>query len=488
MLGKRTRKRLGIHIHQERRQQVLIDMGLLIRDGEIITPDARCKAEIYVEDQTITTIGRDLSVPPGTEIIDATGKWIFPGFIDPHVHIYMPFMATFAKDTHETASIAALLGGTTTFIEMCSPSRIEDTLAGYNLWKKKAEGRSACDYAFHMTVSRFDHNTEAQLREIVRDGTTSFKIFLSYKNFFGVDDSELYQTLTLAKELGVIVAAHCENAELVSRLQQTLLAEDKTGPEWHEPSRPESVEAEGTARFATFLENTGATGYVVHLSCVPALKAAVNAKARGVRLSIESVLPHLLLDKTSAERAGLEGMQYVMSPPLRDRRNQPALWSALASGLIDTVGTDHCPFDNEQKLLGRNAFTQIPNGIPGIEERVALVYTYGINRGRMDIHRFVDALSTRPAKLFGLFPRKGTIAVGSDADLVIFDPTYRGVISARTQHINNDYSGYEGFAVEGRPAVVTVRGKIQVRDGNFVGEKGRGQLLRREPNIDWRSN
>jgi dihydropyrimidinase len=459
-------------------------MGLLIRGGEIVTPDTRYKAEIYVEDQTVTTIGTGLSVPPGTEIIDATGKWIFPGFIDPHVHIYLPFMAMFAKDTHETASVAALIGGTTTFIEMCCPSRSEDALAGYHLWKEKAEGKSACDYAFHMTVSRFDQNTETQLREIVRDGTTSFKIFLSYKNFFGVDDGEMYQTLTLAKKLGVIVAAHCENAELVGRLQQALLAEGKTGPEWHEPSRPESVEAEGTARFATFLENTGASGYIVHLSCLPALKAAVDAKARGVRLSIEVVLPHLLLEKTFAERAGLAGMQYVMSPPLRHKRNQTALWDALAAGLIDSVGTDHCPFDNEQKLLGKNAFTQIPNGIPGIEERVSLMYTYGVNRGRLDLHRFVDVLSTRSAKLFGLFPRKGTIAVGSDADLVIFDPTYRGVISARSQHINSDYSGFEGFAVEGRPAVVTVRGKIQVRDGSFVGERGRGQLLRREPIVN----
>ena len=462
-------------------------MGLLIRDGEIVTPDARYKAEIYVEDQTVTRIGTDLPIPPGTEIIDATGKWVFPGFIDPHVHIYLPFMATFAKDTHETASVAALLGGTTTFIEMCCPSRTDDALAGYHLWKEKAEGKSACDFAFHMSVTRFDQQTETQLREIVSDGTTSFKIFLSYKNFFGVDDGEMYQTLTLAKELGVIVAAHCENAELVSRLQQALLAEGKTGPEWHEISRPESVEMEGTTRFATFLENTGAVGYVVHLSCLPALNAAIDAKRRGVKLSIESVLPHFLLDKTSAERVGLEGMQYVMSPPLRDRRNQPALWSALATGLIDAVGTDHCPFDNEQKLLGRDAFTLIPNGIPGIEERVGLMYTYGVNRGRIDLHRFVDALSTRPAKLFGLFPRKGTIAVGSDADLVIFDPNYRGVVSARTQHINNDYSGFEGFALEGRPAVVTVRGKIQVRDGVFIGEKGRGQFLRREPMINGRN-
>src|ERR1700676_2353710 len=456
-------------------------MPLLIKNGEIITADSRSRADIFVEDETITRIGRNLEAPPDTEIIDASGKYVFPGFIDPHVHIYLPFMATFAKDTHETASVAALLGGTTTFIEMCCPSRTEDALAGYHLWKEKAEGQSACDFAFHMSVTRFDQHTETQLREIVRDGTTSFKIFLSYKNFFGVEDGEMYQTLTLAKELGVIVTAHCENAELVSRLQQSLLAEGKTGPEWHEVSRPESVEMEGTTRFATFLENTGAIGYIVHLSCLPALNAAIDAKRRGVKLSIESVLPHFLLDRTSAERVGLEGMQYVMSPPLRDRRNQPALWSALATGLIDAVGTDHCPFDNEQKLLGRDAFTLIPNGIPGIEERVALMYTYGVNRGRIDLHRFVDALSTRPAKLFGLFPRKGTIAVGSDADLVLFDPNYRGVVSARTQHINNDYSGFEGLELEGRPAVVTVRGKIQVRDGIFIGEKGRRQLLRREP-------
>src|ERR1700692_3174564 len=332
-------------------------MPLLIRNADIVTADSRYRADVSAQDETITRIGQNLDVPPDTEVIDASGKLLFPGFIDPHVHIYLPFMATFAKDTHETASIAALIGGTTTYIEMCCPNRTDDALAGYELWKSKANGKSACDYAFHMSVTKFGEETESQLRKIVADGTSSFKIFLSYKNFFGVDDGEMYQTLTLAKELGVIVAAHCENAELVGRLQQALLAEGKTGPEWHEPSRPESVEAEGTARFATFLENTGAVGYVVHLSCVPALRAAVDAKGRGVRLSVESGLPHLFLDKTSAERAGLEGMQYVMSPPLRDRRNQPALWNALASGLIDTIGTDHCPFDKEQKLLGRDAFT-----------------------------------------------------------------------------------------------------------------------------------
>src|SRR5580658_4019861 len=331
-------------------------MPLLIKNGEIATADVRYKADIFVEDEKITRIGAGLEAPPGTEIIDATGKLVFAGFIDHHVHIYLPFMSTFAKDTHETASVAALAGGTTTYIEMCCPSRMDDTLEGYQLWRSKAEGHSACDYSFHMSVTKFDEKTADQLQQIVWDGISSFKIFLAYKGFFGVEDGEMYQTLALAKKLGVIVTAHCENAELVSRLQAQLMAEGKIGPEWHEPSRPESVEAEGTGRFATFVENTGAAGYVVHLSCEKALNAALAAKQRGVRLSVESVLPHLLLDKTYAERPGVEGMKHIMSPPLRDKRNLAMLWSALALADIDTVGTDHCPFDIQQKHLGKDSF------------------------------------------------------------------------------------------------------------------------------------
>lgn len=456
-------------------------MALLITGGEIVTAEQRFRGDVLIEGETIREIGPAVAAPPGTEVIDASGKLVFPGFIDPHVHIHLPFMATFAKDTHATASKAALAGGTTTFIEMVCPNRNEDALEGYHTWKQKAEGSSACDYAFHMAVTRFDAATEAQLREIVADGTASFKIFLSYKNFFGVTDEEMYHTLKLAASLGVITTAHCENAELVGQLQQMLLAEGKIGPEWHEPSRPESVEAEGTARFATFLETTGATGYVVHLSCAPALRAAVEAKLRGVKIHVESVLPHFLLDRTYAERAGVDGMKFIMSPPLRHERNQQALWTALEAGMIDTVGTDHCPFDTEQKLLGTKAFTQIPNGIPGIEDRVNLMYTYGVKRGRLNLERFVDALSTRAAKLFGLFPRKGTIAVGSDADIVVYDPEYRGTISAAKQYTNNDYNGFEGWPIEGRPSVVTVRGKIQVRDGKFVGDPSLGRMLKRTP-------
>src|SRR4029077_20117100 len=273
-------------------------MALLIRNGEIVTVGSRVQADLYVENETITRIGKDPDAPPNTEVIDATGKLVFPGFIDPHVHIYLPFMATFAKDTHETASIAALIGGTTTYIEMCCPSRLDNAIEGYHLWKSKAQGSSACDYTFHMSVTKFEDRTEGQLREIVADGVASFKIFLAYKNFFGVDDGEMYQTLQLAKKLGVIVTAHCENAELVARLQERLLGEGKTGPEWHEPSRPEGVEAEGTNRFAVFLETLGTAGYVVHLSCAKALERAIAAKSRGVRLWVETVLPHLMLDKS----------------------------------------------------------------------------------------------------------------------------------------------------------------------------------------------
>ncbi len=454
-------------------------MSLLIRNADIITADSRTTADIYCEGETVTRIGQNLDAS-ADEVIDASGKLVFPGFIDPHVHIYLPFMSTYAKDSHATGSRAALMGGTTTFIEMCAPNKGEDLLEGYELWKGKAEGESACDYTFHMGVPKFDEKSEGQLREIVADGISSFKVFLAYKGFFGVNDEELFKTLTLAKELGVIVTAHCENPELVAQLQAKLLAEGKTGPGYHEPSRPEWVEADGTHHFATFLEATGAKGYVVHLSCAPALKAALDAKARGVDLSIEAVIPHLLLDKTLAEQDGLEGAKYVMSPPLRKKSNQKVLWDALAQGFIDTVGTDHCPFDTEQKEMGLDDFTKIPNGIPALEDRVRLLYTYGVSRGDLDVHRFVEAASTKAAKLFGLFPRKGTVAVGSDADLVIYDPNAKGTISAQNQTMNVNYSGFEGTEVDGRVETVTVRGKVQVKEGEFVGEQGWGTLLRRE--------
>lgn len=457
-------------------------MPLLIRNGEIVTATDRYKADILCDGETITEIGPNLTAPPDAEVIDAAGKYVFPGFIDPHVHIHLPFMGTLAKDTYASASRAALVGGTTTLIEMVCPARGDDPLEAYELWKANAAGKSACDYTFHMGITRFDGETENTVRRIVADGTASLKIFLAYKGAFGIDDAELYQTLDLARRLGVIVTAHCENAEIVARLQQRLLAEGKTGPEWHEPSRPVTVEAEGVHHLATFAALTGAHTYVVHTSCAEALAEAQAAQARGLKMWVETVAPYLVLDSTYAELPDFEGAKYVMSPPLRARRHQDVIWDAIRSGLVSTVATDHAPFDfRGQKEMGRGDFTKIPNGIPSVEHRVHLLYTHGVARGRLDLHRFVDAASTKAAEIFGLYPRKGTIAVGGDADLVVFDPAYRGTITAAGQEMNVDYSAFEGWPIEGRAETVTVRGRVQVRDGKFCGTTDHGQMLRREP-------
>ncbi len=457
-------------------------MPLLIKNGEIVTADERYVADISCEGETITRIDRNLPAPPGAETIDATGKYVFPGFIDPHVHIYLPFMGTFAKDTYETGSKAALVGGTTTLIEMCCPARDQEALAGFETWMAQAAGKSACDFTFHMGVTKFDSAAGAQLRKIVARGISSFKIFLAYKGALGIDDTELYRTLKLARELGVIVTAHCENETLIAERQKELLASGETGPEQHYESRPPMVEAEGVHHLTTFAELTGAAIYVVHLSCREALEEAIVARRRGVRVTVETLIQYLLLDKTCAERPDFEGAKYVMSPPLRDAGNHAVLWSGLRSGVINTVATDHAPFDfKTQKSLGRGDFTKIPNGIPALEDRVNLLYTYGVKTGRLDLSAFVNAASTEAAKTFGLFPRKGDIRPGSDADLVVYDPAYRGLISAKTQSMNVDYSAFEGWSIEGRPSVVTVRGEVAVRDGRFVGKIGRGRFLPRAP-------
>jgi dihydropyrimidinase len=457
-------------------------MSLLIKNGEIVTANERYFADIFCENEAITRIDKDISAPAGTEVVDATGKYVFPGFIDPHVHIYLPFMGTFSKDNYVTGSQAALIGGTTTLIEMCCPSRKEDTLAGFETWMLQATGKSACDFTFHMGVTKFDEKSDHQLREIVRRGISSFKIFLAYKGAFGIDDVELYRTLKLAKELGVIVTAHCENETLISERCKELIAAGKTDPGQHHESRPPTVEAEGVHHLMTFAGLTGAATYIVHLSCQEALEQAIAARQRGVRVSVETLIQYLTLDKTYAELPDFEGAKYVMSPPLRDKRNQEILWNGLRDGLIQTVATDHAPFDFKmQKTMGKHDFTRIPNGIPSLEERINLLYTYGVKAGKIGLNTFVNVASTQAAKIFDLFPRKGAIQPGADADLVVYDPNYHGTISAGTQTMNVDYSAFEGWKIEGRPEVVTVRGQIAVREGKFVGRQDRGKFLQRKP-------
>ena len=474
-------------------------MGLLIKNGNVVTAERQFKGDILCKSEVIAEVGEHLEAPDGTEVIDAEGKFVFPGFIDPHVHIYLPFMGTYAKDGYDTASRAALVGGTTTLIEMCCPGRHDDLREAIQIWNAKAEGLSACDYSFHMGVTRFDAKAENQLRWIVKNmGITSFKVFLAYKGALGIDDDELFETLRLAKELGVIVTAHCENADLVAKLQAQLVAAGKVGPEWHEPSRPVRVEAEGCHHLMSFAEMTGAHVYVVHTSCRDAIEVIEAARARGVHAWIETALPYLVLDDRYARQKEFEGAKYVMSPPIRTKEHQKFLWQCLADGTVSTVGTDHAPFDfATQKHMGHpdkekcltarfqsagkgGNLTLIPNGIPSVEERVKMLYTYGVREERIDLQTLVRVASTEAAKIFGLYPRKGEIAPGSDADLVVWDPDYRGVISASTHTMATDYSAFEGCEIEGRPSLVTLRGEVMVRDGKFVGELGRGKLLKRQ--------
>ncbi|MFN7020618.1 MAG: dihydropyrimidinase [Phycisphaerales bacterium] len=467
-------------------------MPLLIRSARVITSADDYHADVYCEGETISRIERRIepsACAPGTEVVDATGKYLFPGFIDPHVHIYLPFMGTYAKDTWETAGKAALVGGTTTLIEMICPGKSDEPLAAFETWLGKADGTAPCDYSFHMGVTRFDDLAKKQFRAIVERGIRSFKVFLAYKGALGVDDRELYHTLKLARELGVVVTAHCENETIVAERQAELLASGKAAPEFHEPSRPVQVEAAGVHHLITFAELTGAEVYIVHTSCDEAVREALEGIERGVRAHVEVVLPHLLLDHSLTQKPGFEGAKYVMSPPLRDRSQLPLMWNHLRSRVVSTVATDHAPFDfATQKVMGKppqfgggSDFTRIPNGIPSVEDRINLLYTHGVCEGRIDLHTFVDAASTRAARIFGL-QGKGTIAVGADADLVVYDPNHRGEISAKTHLMATDYSAFEGWPIKGRPSVVTLRGSVVAKDGKFVGKVGAGRLVPRSGN------
>jgi dihydropyrimidinase len=463
-------------------------MPLLITNGRIITADDDYRADIYCAGETITRIEPAIApssvpVPPNTlDVIDASGKYVFPGFIDPHVHVYLPVMGTEAVDDYASASKAALSGGTTTLIEMICPTKDDEPLDAFETWRAKAAGLAAVDYAFHMSVVRFEDRVREQFRTIVEAGVPSFKVYLAYKGTADLSDEHLFAAMTLAKELGVIVTAHCENAEAIDAMQRAFIAEGRTGTEWHGPSRPPVVEAAGVHHLCAFASLTGAHVYTVHTSCELALREALAARGRKVSVWIEAVAPHLVLDASAMERPDFEGAKYIMSPPLRERADQHAIWRSLSTRDINTVATDHAPFNfRDQKAMGRDAFTSIPSGIPTVQERVDLVHTYGVCLERMDLQAMVDACSTQAARIFGLYPRKGTIAVGSDADLVVYDPEYRGTFSRATSYSQVDYNAYEGLERRGRASVVTVRGAVQVRDGAFVGTLGHGQYVARTP-------
>ena len=452
----------------------------VIKGGTVFTPDDSFVGDLAICGETIAAVEKNGNLQ-GAEEIDAVGKYVFPGFIDPHVHIHLPFMGTNAIDDHASATQAALAGGTTTVIEMICPGPDDEPQAAFDEWKQLATAGACCDFSFHLAVVRFDALAKQQIRELVANaGVQSFKVFLAYKGALDISDENLFSLMTLARELGVTITAHCENAEAVDAMQKKLLAEGKTGPEWHEPSRPRCVEADGVNHLCGFSELTGATVYIVHTSCQLAVARAIEARLRGVDVTVEAVVPHLVLDKTYAEQPGFEGAKFVMSPPLRDAQEHDALWSGLAGGTISTIGTDHAPFNfRGQKEMGSEAFTQIPNGIPSIQERVDLVHTHGVVPGKIDLRTFVDTCSTGAAKAFKMFPRKGALAVGSDADVVLYDPAFVGTFTHKDALSKVDYCGFEGMPRRGRAELVFLRGQLAARAGAFVGQEAAGQYIRR---------
>lgn len=456
-------------------------MPLLIKGGEIVNATDKILADIYCENETITRIAStidDHEIDKETEIIDARGKLVFPGFIDPHTHLYLPLPQTSVADNFKSGTKAALCGGTTTVFDFIGPNRNESPIEAQSRWEKEAS-QSYCDVGFHLAISQLNENTEMEIRQIVADGHRSFKVYLAYEAI-GVNDSTLFRTLELAKELGVLTLAHCENEALVSGLARRLVAQGKTGPRWHYHSRPPRVEALGTRLLLSFAELIDAEIYIVHLSCTEALEEVLTARKRGVRAHIETLMQFLLLSRELTESDSFEAAKYVASPPLRDKENHAPLWSALCNGSIDTLGTDHAPFNwKGQKELGKDDFRKIPNGLPTIEDRANLLFTHGVKRGRMNPERFIEIMSTNAARLFGLFPRKGTLSTGSDADIVVYDPNYRGTISAKNHHMNVDYNPFEGYAIEGRSETVIRRGEICVREGEFIATEPKGNILRR---------
>ncbi len=453
-------------------------MGLLIRGGEVVTAGGRRRADVWCEGEKIVQVEAGMAPPPGAEIVEAAGKLVLPGFVDPHVHAYLPLRNVTAKSDYANCTRAALLGGTTCVMDFAGSGAEKDLDEAWAVWTAQAEGKANCDYAWHLTITRFDEATRRQLEKYVALGLRSLKIYLAYKPALAMADEDLYRTLEFAAAHDLVVMAHCENADLIPALQRRLLAGGQTGPEAHEPSRPPLVEAEGVCRFLTFAAATGAKAYVVHLSCAEALAMADRFRGKVKELFIETMIHYLVLDKSYAERGDFEGAKWVLSPPLREKSDQEALWAALADGRIDTLGTDHCPFDfRGQKELGRGDFSKIPNGIGGVEERMALAWTAGVVGGRISLERLVAVAAEKPAKIFGLWGRKGAVAPGFDADVVVWDPGAKRTISVKTQSLDTDYNPYEGFEVVGVPEVVTVRGEVMVRGGRFVGTPGRGRLL-----------
>jgi dihydropyrimidinase len=453
-------------------------MKTLIRNGRVVTAVDDYKADVLIEGERVSTIGARLEVE-ADRVIDAGGKLVIPGGIDPHTHMELPFGGTESSDDFRTGTVAAAHGGTTTIIDFAVQYKGQALIEGVDNWHRKAEGKCVIDYGFHLITTEFEDNQTEELHTVMDEGVTSFKLFMAYPGVFLADDATIFRAMSAAGERGGLVCMHAENGVVINEIIKRALAEGRTAPKYHALTRPTVAEAEGVHRAIRLAEMAESPVYIVHLSCADALDQVREARDRGLPAFAETCPQYLFL---SIEDYGedFEGAKYVMTPPLRERWNQDELWKGLKTDDLQVISTDHCPFCmKEQKELGRGDFSKIPNGAPGVEHRMSLIYDGGVAQNRVSLNRFVELTSTAAAKMFGLFPRKGTIAVGSDADIVVFDPDGEQTISAATHHMNVDYSAYEGRRVRGVVETVLSRGRVVVEGGEFKGRAGAGQFLKR---------
>ena len=453
-------------------------MSTVIRNGTIVTADLTYKSDVLIEGGKITAIGEGLM---GDTVLDATGCYVMPGGIDPHTHLEMPFMGTYSADDFESGTRAALAGGTTMVVDFALPSPGQGLLDALQMWDNKS-GRAHCDYSYHMAVTWWGEQVFNEMQAVVDRGITSFKHFMAYKGALMVNDDELFASFRRVGDLGGIAMVHAENGDVVAELSARLLAEGNTGPEAHAYSRPPQVEGEATNRAIMVADMAGVPLYVVHVSCEDSHEAIRRARQQGKRVWGEPLIQHLTLDESEYFNADWDhAARRVMSPPFRNKQHQDSLWAGLQSGSLSVVATDHCAFTTEQKRYGIDDFTKIPNGTGGLEDRMPMLWTHGVETGRLTPNEFVAATSTNIAKILGMYPRKGAVLVGADADLVIWDPKASKTISAGSQQSAIDYNVFEGQQVTGLPRFTLTRGVVAVTEGKVDSREGHGEFVAREP-------
>jgi len=452
-------------------------MSLLIKNGTVVTSADFHRADVLIEGEQVKAIGHDLKAE-GAEVIDAKGLFVMPGGIDPHVHLAMPFMGTFSSDDYSTGTLAALHGGTTTVIDFILQTQGKSLHHALETWQGRMNGNLYGDLGWHIAVTDFNDDTKKEVKEMIeQEGITSFKTFMAYKGALMIDDRQMVGLMNEVKANGGIVTVHATNGDMIDFLVQKHRSEGKMAPLYHYLSQPEITEAEATGRFADMASYTGVPAYIVHMTCEGALNHVREAARRNQRVLAETCIQYLLLDASLYERE--DGAKWVMSPPLREKKDQAALWGAIDQGTVQVVATDHCPFSMEQKAMGKDDFSKIPNGHPAIEHRMELLFSEGVNKKRITVNKFVEVTATNPAKIFGMFPRKGTIGIGSDADIILLDPNERHTLSAKTHHMNTDYSGYEGMQLTGKVKTTILRGQVAVHNGEVKIKKGYGQFVKR---------